>query len=312
MAIKRLVTHNGSFHGDDLFAAAVLSLMLEQKGEYHEIVRSRDKEIVESGDYVFDVGGEYDPLKNKFDHHQEKGSGKRENGIPYASFGLVWKKFGLSLCDGDEGAWKNIDNRLASPIDAIDNGVDIASPIYEDVFPYSGAKTFLVYAPTWQEEGSKLDDIFKEQVKKVKELLKREIQVAKADSAGRKLILEGYKKSKNKKIVELDNNFPRYLYQDTLSKLPDPVYVIYTGSHGNNWKIEAIHKTPKSFESRKLFPKKWRGFMSGDSEFAKVTGVKDVVFSHKNGFLITTKTKKGAMEIAKKSLKSSRFKLWRS
>ena len=62
--IKKLITHNGSFHADDLFACAVLFLLLEKRGEKFEIIRTRDENILKNGDYVFDVGGIYD-VENK-------------------------------------------------------------------------------------------------------------------------------------------------------------------------------------------------------------------------------------------------------
>ena len=74
---KTLITHNGSFHTDDIFACATLSLMLEKKGEKFEIIRTRDEEIIKTGDYVFDVGGVYDEEGNRFDHHQKGGAGVR-------------------------------------------------------------------------------------------------------------------------------------------------------------------------------------------------------------------------------------------
>jgi uncharacterized UPF0160 family protein len=92
-----LVTHNGSFHSDDIFACATISLILEKKKQKFEIIRTRDEKIIPTGDYVFDVGGVYNPKKNRFDHHQKGGAGKRVNGIEYASIGLVWKKFGKEL-----------------------------------------------------------------------------------------------------------------------------------------------------------------------------------------------------------------------
>src|SRR3989344_2504806 len=96
---KKLITHNGSFHTDDIFAAATLSVLLERKGETYEIIRTRDEEIIKTGDYVFDVGGIYDKEKNRFDHHQVGGAGKSESGIEYSSFGLVWEKFGEEFCN---------------------------------------------------------------------------------------------------------------------------------------------------------------------------------------------------------------------
>src|SRR3989344_7640800 len=94
---KILVTHNGSFQSDDIFAAATISILLERAGEPYEIIRTRDPEIIKTGDYVFDVGGIHDEVSNKFDHHQVGGAGKGEEEIEYSSFGLVWKKFGLEL-----------------------------------------------------------------------------------------------------------------------------------------------------------------------------------------------------------------------
>ena len=55
---KIVVTHNGTFHADDIFSAATLSILLDGK---IKIIRTRDAEIISKADYVFDVGGEYDP-----------------------------------------------------------------------------------------------------------------------------------------------------------------------------------------------------------------------------------------------------------
>ena len=57
---KKLVTHNGSFHADDVFACALLALVLENEDEKFEVIRTRDEKIIKEGDFVFDVGGIYD------------------------------------------------------------------------------------------------------------------------------------------------------------------------------------------------------------------------------------------------------------
>src|SRR3990167_8310800 len=85
---KIVVTHSGNFHTDEVFACAVLSLLNDGN---IEVIRSRDSEVWATGDYVVDVGGEYNSERGRFDHHQEGGAGVRPNGIPYSSFGLVWK-----------------------------------------------------------------------------------------------------------------------------------------------------------------------------------------------------------------------------
>ena len=131
--MKKLITHNGSFHADDIFACATLSLVLEKEGQEFEVIRTRDEETIKNGDYVFDVGGIYNPKINRFDHHQKSGAGKRENGIEYSSFGLVWKKFGKELT-GSEKIAELIDKHLVSSIDAHDNGLDLVEIKY-DVSP---------------------------------------------------------------------------------------------------------------------------------------------------------------------------------
>ena len=130
--IKKLITHDGSFHSDDIFAAATLLIYLEKKGETGEITRTRDAEIIKNGDYVFDVGGIYDEKNNRFDHHQTLGAGERENGIAYSSFGLVWRKLGIEVAGSRETA-DFIEKKLVMPIDANDNGIDLFKSNFPDI-----------------------------------------------------------------------------------------------------------------------------------------------------------------------------------
>ena len=55
----------------------------------------------------------------------------------------------MEICDGDGGAWKIIDTKIASSVDARDNGFNIYTPKYEDVTPYSGAQPFFFFFSTW-------------------------------------------------------------------------------------------------------------------------------------------------------------------
>src|SRR3990167_7876781 len=117
--MTKIVTHNAKFHTDDVFAAAALLLVYPEA----QINRTREKEVIDSADIVFDVGEEYNAEHNRFDHHQLGGAGNRENGIPYSSFGLVWKKFGEEI-SGSREVMKRIDSTLVQAIDAGDNVVD--------------------------------------------------------------------------------------------------------------------------------------------------------------------------------------------
>jgi uncharacterized UPF0160 family protein len=99
----KVISHGSGFHTDDIFAVATILLVLGEKDDV-SVIRTRDMEIIKTGDYVVDVGGVHDESTNRFDHHQFGGAGKRENGIPYASFGLVWNKFGKDLVGSEDGA----------------------------------------------------------------------------------------------------------------------------------------------------------------------------------------------------------------
>ena len=78
-------THSGKFHADDVFSAALL-LYLNP-----EINISRGNKVPEDFDgIVFDIG------RGQYDHHQ-KDSRVRENGVPYAAFGLLWEALGEEI-----------------------------------------------------------------------------------------------------------------------------------------------------------------------------------------------------------------------
>lgn len=295
---KICVTHDGTFHADDLFATAVLSIL--NNGNI-KIIRTRNKKLIKKGDYVYDVGGEYDADKDLFDHHQKPGAGFRENGIPYSSFGLVWDKYGEKICGNREIA-NRIDQKIVCPIDAVDNGFDISKSTIEGVRPYFADQVYLNNIPTWKEDNKNIDKIFEQQVALVCLLLKREIKVARDDIEGKNIIMEAYENAFDRRIVVVEQDFPRYLFQGVLSILPEPIYLVYPSSHSSKWKVEAISKSPDTMDSRKTLPESWWGHMDNDENLKEITGVPDVMFCHRAGFLITAMSKEGAIELAGKAL----------
>ena len=299
---KQLVTHDGSFHADDIFACATLCLILEKDNETFEVTRTRDPKIIKSGDYVFDVGGIYDKETNRFDHHQIGGAGRRASGegqvaIEYASFGLVWEKFGKVLT-GDERVMEIIDNRLAMPIDAFDNGLDLVENKYE-VTPYYIQHLFLSMRPTWKEEDSakSKDAMFLKCVEIAKGVLTREIIQAQDALLAEKLVIETYQSTVDKKIIVLEKNYP---YEYTLNNFPEPLFVIYPREADNFWGVRAVKENPKTFVNRKNLPKSWAGLKA--EELENITGVKGAVFCHRGLFLAVAQTKEGAIKLAELAL----------
>jgi uncharacterized UPF0160 family protein len=295
--MKKLITHNGSFHSDDIFAAATIGMMLERAGELYEIIRTRESAVIETGDYVFDVGDIYDASKNRFDHHQTGGAGKHANGIEYASFGLVWEKFGKELTGSEEVA-AIIEKKLVSPIDAGDNGISLVENKSE-TSPYFIQNFFSAMYPTWKEEDEDVDQIFLNAVKIAKDALKREIKRAADLIEARDSIIESYKNAEDKRIVVLDRNYP---IDDVTTMLPETLFVIYPRTVTGDWGAKALRDGTKTFKNKKDFPEAWAGLR--DEELQKITGVHDAVFCHRALFLSVAQTKEGAVKLAQIAVES--------
>ena len=89
-------THNGHFHADEALAVH----MLRRLPAYRDagLVRTRDPAVLETCHTVVDVGGEYDPERRRFDHHQ-RGFATTFPGRPtkLSSAGLVFMHFGRAI-----------------------------------------------------------------------------------------------------------------------------------------------------------------------------------------------------------------------
>lgn len=298
-ASKKLITHDGSFHADDIFSCAAISLMLGENKQSFKVIRTRDSEIIKTGDYVFDVGGIYDAKKNRFDHHQRGGAGGRENSIEYSSFGLVWKKFGTEICDSQKTA-DFIDQRLVSFVDAEDNGVDLYKNNFKNVLPYTVNDVLSIFSKTAL-EGMDKDKQFLKAIVWAKEILKREIKKTNDQAKITKIIRGFYKKSVDKRLVIVEKpKVSRYEIWDALQDSLEPLFVVY-GNY-ESWSVVAMRKEINSFKNRKNFPKSWAGLRNEDLQ--NITGVKDAIFCHKNLFLVVSKTKEGAVSLAQIAIES--------
>lgn len=294
---KILVTHNGKFHSDDIFACATLSIFLERKGEEFEVIRTRNEEIIKNGDYVFDVGCIYDKEKNRFDHHQVGGAGKHANGIEYASFGLVWEKFGVEVSGGETEA-KTIEDKIVSPIDANDNGINLYKNTIDDVVPYEFHNIVSVFMPTWEEVDLDKDKIFLDLVSFAKKILQREIIKVKNKENDKSAVINIYENMPDKRLVVFDKP---YSWKDALAEYSQPLYVIFPREDGS-WAVSTVRKEKHSFNNKKDLPFDWAGLR--DKELQKITGVSDAVFCHRALFLAVAKTKEGAIKLAELALQN--------
>ena len=294
---KKLVTHDGSFHSDDVFATAVISKYLENQGEPFEIIRTRDEKIMAEGDYVFDVGGISDQAANRFDHHMPGGAGKHDNGIEYASFGLVWKKFGVEVA-GNPDIAKVVEERLVSPIDAGDNAISLVD-FKSKIKPYFIQSAFSSFYPSWKNLTMEaLYQGFLECVAIAKKILDNEINLARDVVEVRNIIQKIYETSPDKRILVLDQKYP---YEEITPNFPELMFVIYPRADGQ-WGVKAERKELTSFESKKNFPESWAGLR--DEELQKVSGVSEATFCHRALFMAVANSQEGAIKLAQIALAS--------
>lgn len=283
-----IATHNGIIHADEIFAVAVLKLVFKDI----KIVRTRDDSIINSADVRVDIGRKYDPKTFDFDHHQEE-TVKRENGIPYAAFGLIWKEYGLKVCNS-KFVFEYIDKKLVQSLDANDNGIDVTTSIYKDVKPYTIYGFIKALNPIPGEKDSDFDKAFLNILKIAVKLLKREIKVAKSieksNKTIRKLIKEAEKENKQYIVLKEYSEYEDIVISESNIKL-----VVYPSVTGQYY-VKSVRTEKGSFENRFSFPESWAG--KEKEELAKVTGITDSLFCHKGRFLYTAKTLNSALKVA--------------
>lgn len=292
----KIVTHSGTYHADDVFAVATLFLVLEKEGKIANVVRSRKEEDIASADIVVDVGGIYDPKKMRFDHHQKGGAGVRENSVPYASFGIVWKEFGPKLCS----PWvvQKIDEALTQQVDGLDNGTEMFTPVFPEIHPLSFDTFFKVNANVWDEGKENFDVAFLKSVDIAKHFLERLIRYNEAIQKAEGVVAELYKNAEDKRLIILETYLP---WGKAAALFPEPLYVVYPRPEGT-YAVEAVRAEKESFKNRKNFPVAWAGLR--DEELAKVTGIPDTIFCHNGLFICVAKSREGAIALAKLALES--------
>ncbi len=263
-------THGGKFHADDVFSSALLLYINP------EIVISRGNKVPEDFDgIVFDIG------RGRYDHHQ-KDSRVRENGVPYAAFGLLWEVLGKEIL-GEELAEK-LDESFIQPLDINDN---------------TGEKNELAtlignFNPPWDAKGGS-DEAFFQAVSVAGMILENKFERyrgnARADQRVEQVLEEHNPKDR---ILVLPEFIP---CQKALAET-EIAFVIFPSNRGG-YCIQP-QKREYSMNYKCSFPSQWLG-LEGE-ELVKETGLSSAVFCHKGGFLMTVGELEDAKAACKKAL----------
>ncbi len=286
----KICVHSGTFHADDVFAVAILSLHLNTK---IKIFRSRDPKVWAECDYVTDVGRIYDPSKNRFDHHQEDFKLMRPNGIKYAAAGIVWKEFGEKISGSSEIA-KRVDESLIQAVDAEDNGQELFTPIFKSVNPYTISDMIADFNPTWKEDVHKTLPTFEYLVSVAKRIIERAVKDAHDEISGEEHIQKVYESAEDKRILVLDGE---YSWKHYVEQLPEPLMVVKPIYSNNTWYARGVPVLGHKYKIRIEFPESWAG--KSDEELEKASGVSGAKFCHKGRYLCFAYTKEAAIELAK-------------
>ena len=286
---KTIATHNGNFHADDVFSIAALKCIFPS----FNLIRTRDLDIIAKADIVLDVGGVYDPDTGRFDHHQRGCAGQRENGIPYSSFGLIWQKYGVEICQGNQELANSVDADLVSTIDAIDCGhvEGVAQGI-------SLSQTISMFNPTWQED-SHYDTCFDEAVDFASRVLTRFIASANGGISAKAIVAKAIENAADPRVIVLEKYTPWKRTVHALST--EALYMVYPSGSGP-WRIQTVPVEPGSFEDRKSLPKPWAGL--SDKALKEVTGIDDAMFCHNGLFIAGAESFESTMKMAAMALQA--------
>lgn len=284
-------THSGTFHADDVLAAASMRLLKPDI----RIIRSRDKEELNQADILFDVGRVFDQHSCRFDHHQLEYREARDNGIPYSSFGLVWREIGDKLCETATAA-NRVDVGLVQGVDAVDCGITLSKEVVP-VKLMSISAVLGSFNQGWQDLSTPetSNASFEQAVSVGKSVLENAIREAKGFEKARAVVERG-ELIEGGRVMLLEHGVP---WKETVlesARYEQLLYVLYPDAQAK-WHISCVPDKTGSFNNRKSLPAAWAG-LDGE-ELDKVTGIKGCVFCHRARFVGGHATKEGAIAMAK-------------
>ena len=332
-------THNGHFHADEALAVHMLRKHIPTYSEA-TLVRTRDPKLLDECHTVVDVGGEYDPARNRFDHHQRSfDTSFPGRATKLSSAGLVYMHFGREIIarrlaqpeDSEQVGmvWRKIYESFVEALDAHDNGISVYDPAaleaagVEKKFSNGGFTLGAMVGrlnPNWNDPVPKdpvdaqaaEDARFELASERIGEEFDRDLDYfTRAWLPAREVVAEAFSTrqefdSEGRILVLKGQSAPwkdhLYTLEKELPEVGKVLYVLYPEKPAPDakWRVQCVPESKDSFQSRKPLPEAWRGFR--DEELDRISGVSGSVFVHAAGFIGGNKTFEGALAMAKKSL----------
>ena len=273
------ITHSGTMHADEVFATAFLELY---KGDV-SVFRTTTVGEVDDSVLVYDIG------RGKYDHHQIDAE-KRDNGITYSSFGLLWREFGKSFLEKNDFSniddlWNEIDKDLVEGIDADDNGF---FPKIEANYRVKTLPNVIkLFNPSF-DSGEDESTQFLKAVNLAKTIIEEEIYYVNGKVIASHRINEIIEDSDpNSKYLILDEFLP---YEEAILNNPNTGNLLFVAFPSNRGGY-AIKTLPKSLDdktARMPFPEEWAGLQ--DKELESVSKIPGLRFCHTARFIVSCNT----------------------
>lgn len=317
MPTKKIGTHNGAFHCDEVMACFMLKALPQYKDA--EIIRTRNPEILKKCDIVVDVGGVFDPGSNRFDHHQKTFNQtmlslkKGESVTQLSSAGLIYAYFGKNVIrqfvdTNDEKMLQRIYDRVydnfIEEIDVHDNGICLS---------YTALSSRIAnFRPAWNDAVKDMDAGFYEAMTLAKaEFVDLVQHMERVWWPARQFVADALKRRFELaagQIISLETNCPWKHHLEDLEKEEniegEILFCISEASQNTpvTWQIQSISR-PKLYFRRVTLKKDWFGLMN--EELSKISGVKGCVYVNSTGSYGVNKTKKGAIQMGLKSIEAA-------
>lgn len=279
----KVATHSGSFHADDVLAFALIRVYVDPDAT---VERTRDRLRWAEADMLIDVGGEFDPERGRFDHHQASYTGTRSS----AGMVLDWLE---SESKVSRELAKTLRRQLVEHVDAVDNG---------RITPTGGVPCFSSLVAMTNHTATCPEEFLANYLAAadMAALVVRGIEAGcEQIKAAREAVEAGMKQAvaDQRAVIYLDDSYawkPAYFEMGGVDHPTD--FVLFPG-HGM-WRVAAIPPEPGSFDKKRPFPAEWAGLT--DAELAEVVGVPGAVFCHKNRFIAVFETRESALESLEK------------
>lgn len=298
----RLVTHDGTFHYDEVLATAILTKIYPDS----EIIRTREESIIQTGDIIYDVGRVYDPLNRRFDHHQNTFNEffSSKYNVKLSSAGLVFKHFHEKLFE-KYGMYKKspvyedmvdkVYSEFFLPADAIDNGYD---SIFGQIIPRTVADVVVNFNVDTRNSADQ-ERRFISALQFVSKDLDNYLNCTLCYYAPSYESMYNVISNFEGDIFVTSERVSRQVINDICERLQKDIkFVIFHGE--GDPRIYSVPKTSKKFELKCPLHAEWWGLAG--NELVKASGITGSVFVHANGFTGENKTLEGAIKMCELSL----------